>query len=139
MATILAHIRVHPGAEARFEAIASRLYRATHEHESGVHTYQYWRGREPGSYYTLLAFADHRSFVTHQTSAHHEDATPELGEVIAELRLEWVDPVPGASPWPPTAHQVPPPDASPETVAATERFAARVADWWGQVSPDASG
>jgi len=130
MATILAHIRVHPGAEARFEAVARRLYDATHADETGVHAYQYWRGREPGAYYALLAFADHRHFIVHQTSAHHDEATPELGEVIAEMRLEWVDPVPGASPWPPTAHQPPADDADDEVRRATEVFAARVADWW---------
>ncbi|MGI9604008.1 MAG: putative quinol monooxygenase [Acidimicrobiales bacterium] len=138
MATILAHIQVHPGAEARFEAIAARLYEATHEQETGVGQYQYWRGRRPGFYYALLAFDDHRAFIAHQASAHHEAATPELGEVIAEMRLEWVDPVPGASPLGPTTHQAAPAGADDDLVRITELFAARVADWWGDVADQSS-
>jgi len=130
MTTILAHIRIHRGAEDRFEAIARQLYRATHDRESGVMDYQYWRGHEPGTYYALLAFTDHRSFIAHQLSPHHDDATPALRGVIAEMRLEWVDPVAGASPWGPTAHQPPAADVGDDVIAATELFAARVADWW---------
>ncbi|MDH4172037.1 MAG: antibiotic biosynthesis monooxygenase [Acidimicrobiia bacterium] len=130
MATILAHIRVHPGAESRFEGLARDLYSASHAHETGVREYQYWRGQEPGLYYTLLAFDDHQSFIAHQVSEHHEAAARALGEVIADIRLEWVDPVAGASPLPPTTGQGPPEGASPAVQAATERFAARVAPWW---------
>ena len=64
MATILAHIRVKAGAEARFEDLARELFRATHEQEPRVKRYEYWRGTEPGLYYSLLAFDDHLAFST---------------------------------------------------------------------------
>lgn len=130
MATILAHLRVRAGEEARFEAIARRLHAATHADETGVRHYEYWRGSEPGSYYTLLSFDDFQAFITHQTSEHHEQASPELGAVLESVRLEWVDPVAGASDLPPTEHQPAADGAAELAVRYTDRYAASVADWW---------
>jgi quinol monooxygenase YgiN len=130
MATILAHITIRPGGEERFEAIARDLYTRTHRDETGVRRYEYWRGAEPRTYYTLLSFDDHRTFITHQTSSHHEEASPALGEVIEGMRLEWVDPITGASDLPATDGQEAPAGADELTLAYTDRFAAAVADWW---------
>ena len=130
MATILAHIRVKPGTEATFEDIARRLFRATHDTETGVRRYEYWRGAEPRTYYTLLSFDDFRTFIAHQTSEHHEAASPEIGAVVEALQLEWVDPVEGASDLPATSSQDVPPDADDLTQTYAKRFAADVADWW---------
>lgn len=130
MATILAHIRVHPGSERRFEEIATELYRATHANETRVLRYEYWRGDVPGTYYTLLSFVDEDSFLEHQTSDHHEVASPKIGEVVAGLRLEWVDPIGSASPLTPTNRQAIRPDASDLWKLYHERFAAVVQDWW---------
>ena len=130
MTTILAHITIRPGREADFEAIARDLYAGSHGDEPGLRYYEYWRGSEARTYYTLLAFDDHRAFITHQTSDHHETAAPRLGEVIEGIRLEFVDPIEGASPLPPTEHQPAPDDADELTRAYTDRFAAQVAGWW---------
>lgn len=130
MTTILAHITVKPGQEAAFEAVARELYRASHAGEQGLLRYEYWRGADERTYYTLLSFTDHRTFIAHQTSDHHESASPQLGAVIEGLRLEFVDPVAGAAPLPPTQHQEARDDADELTVAYTSRFAARVAPWW---------
>ena len=78
MATILAHIHVHEGKEAAFEALAAQLHRDTHRLETGVRRYEYWRGAERGLYYGLLAFDDFHAFLRHQTSEHHEAASPKL-------------------------------------------------------------
>lgn len=133
MATLLAHITVKPGREADFEGVARALYEGTHTTETGVRHYEYWRGSEPRMYYTLLSFDDHRAFIAHQTSDHHETASPQLGSLIESLRLEWVDPLPGASALSPTAMQTAPADADALTLAYTDRFAAVIADWWGEV------
>jgi quinol monooxygenase YgiN len=130
MATILAHLAVKPGCEARFEQIAAALYEATHGHETHVRRYEYWRGSEPGTYYTLLAFDDYDGFLEHQTSEHHESVARALGEVLASLRLEWVDPVQGAAPLPPSVPTPPRPDASEVWRRYAERFALQEADWW---------
>lgn len=130
MATILAHIRIKQGAEATFEDIARRLHDATHDNETGVRRYEYWRGSEPRTYYTLLSFDDFSTFIAHQTSAHHEEASPALGSVMEAFRLEWVDPIQGASALVPTESQEVPDDADELTRAYSKRFAAQVAEWW---------
>ncbi len=130
MATILAHIRIKTGREGAFEELAAALHAATHERESAVLRYEYWRGAEPGTYYSLLAFEDYRGFLTHQTSEHHETAAPQLGELIEEIRLEWVDPVQGASDLPPTDAQPLFEDADELTRRYADLYAARVAGWW---------
>jgi quinol monooxygenase YgiN len=98
--------------------------------EPGKRHYEYWRSAEPGLYYCLLAFDDFHSFLVHQTSDHHEKASPELGRLIAKMRLEWVDPVQGASSLPPTEMQALPTDADALTARYHNLFAAQLQDWW---------
>jgi len=133
VATILAHLKVREGSERAFEEISRGLYEASHAGEKGLLRYEYWRGSEPRTYYTLLAFDDFASFIAHQTSDHHEAASPKLGGVLEGLRLEWVDPVDGASPLPATNAQDLSQAADALTRLYAERFAAQVAPWWGQL------
>ena len=133
MATILAHLKVREGSERAFEEISRGLYEASHAGEKGLLRYEYWRGSEPRTYYTLLAFDDFASFIAHQTSDHHEAASPKLSGVLEGLRLEWVDPVDGASPLPATNAQDLSQAADALTRLYAERFAAQVAPWWGQL------
>lgn len=130
MATLLAHIRVRPDAAARFEELARELYRASHADEKDVRRYEYWRGEEPYTYYTLESFDDFSGFLAHQTSPHHEAASPALKEVIEVLRLEWVDPLEGGSPLVPTEMTPAPPDATELEKEYAVRFAAKVQEWW---------
>ena len=130
MATLLAHITVRPGSEDEFEAVARTLYERTHATESAVRRYEYWRGAEPRTYYTLLAFDDHRAFIDHQTSDHHEAASPVIRQLVESIRLEWVDPIDGASALRSTEMQPAPDGADALTLDYTDRFAAVVAEWW---------
>jgi quinol monooxygenase YgiN len=130
MATLLAHIRVKPGREADFEAIAAELHRATHAHDTGLLRYEYWRGADAGSYYTLLAFSDFHAFLRHQVSDHHELAGPKIGEVCADVKLEWIDPIPESSPLPRTRMQPLPADADEKATLYHGVFAAKIQDWW---------
>lgn len=130
MATLLAHITIKPGKEEEWEAICRRLYSATHDEEPAVRRYEYWRGAEPRTYYTLLSFDDHRSFIVHQTSDHHETESPKIGGCVESLKLEFVDPIVGASDLAPTNHQPAPDDADDLTRLYTDRYAAQIADWW---------
>ena len=98
MSTLLAHIKIVEGNEEKFEDISRKLYEKTHANEDTVIHYEYWRGREKGSYYTLLAYPSYLDFlITHQISEHHEAAAGNYGDIIADLDLEWLDPVDGAS------------------------------------------
>ncbi len=130
MATLLAHITVRSGSEGRFEEIARELFERTHADEPDVLHYEYWRGAAERTYYSLLSFTDHRAFIVHQTSEHHEIASPQIGAVVESIRLEWVDPIAGASGLPPTDAQDAPDGADELTATYAERFAADVADWW---------
>lgn len=138
MATILAHLKVREGAERAFEDISRDLYRASHAGEDGLLRYEYWRGSEPRTYYTLLSFVDFAAFIAHQTSDHHEAASPRLGAVLEGIRLEWVDPIDGASPLPATNAQDLSQAADALTRLYAERFAARIAPWWGDLRSDGS-
>ncbi len=129
MATLLAHIRVRPGAEKRFEQIARELHDATHACERDVRRYEYWRGAEPGTYYTLESFDEFAGFFEHEASPHHEAALPALREVLQDIRLEWVDPIVGASPLKPT-DLTPRADAIDLDEAERDRYGAKVQDWW---------
>jgi quinol monooxygenase YgiN len=131
LATILAHIAVKPGAAAAFEAIARKMHAASHGHEAALIRYEYWRGEAADRYFCLLAFEDYRGFLAHQASPHHEAAAAPLMDLIAELRLEWLDPVPGASPLAPTMPQAIATDASDTVRRYADMFPALVAAWWG--------
>ena len=131
MATILAHIRVKPGAEEQFEQMARELYAATHANETAVRRYEYWRGAPDRTYYTLLSFDDFHGFLDHQASDHHETGTSGLGDLLEDFRLEWLDPIGAASPLVPTEMQdETPTDASDLWRAYRERMPAEVQDWW---------
>ena len=130
MATILAHLTIKDGCEAQFEAIAKALHDGTHANETKVQRYEYWRGEQPRTYYTLLSFDDHRAFIEHQVSDHHEEASPQLGDVCESIRLEWVDPIQSSSPLPATNHQDAPDGADELTASYSKKYAAAVADWW---------
>ena len=135
MATILAHITVEPGTEESWEGYCRRMVAATHELEPRMLRYEYWRGQEPQTYDCLLAFEDHRAFIEHQTSDHHENESAQLRDWVTSLRLEWLDPVQGAGVLGPTGHQDAPDDADELTRKYTDRYAAQVADWWLALRP----
>ena len=129
MATILAHIQIHPGRELDFEHLVQDLFAVTQLEEGNRH-YEYWRGANPRLYYCLLAFDDFNAFIEHQTSDHHEESSPKLGELIEDMRLEWVDPVEGASRLPATHSQPMPPAADELTRRYHKLFAPTIQKWW---------
>jgi quinol monooxygenase YgiN len=130
MATILAHITVKSGHESEFESLARALFSTSHEQEAGLLRYEYWRGQEVGFYYTLLSFRTYADFIAHQVSPHHEQAVSRLGEVIADLRLEWLDPLVGASDLPPTQSAHLDESSDPLVRRAARMFPVQIGSWW---------
>jgi quinol monooxygenase YgiN len=94
MATLLAHIQIQPGKEDKWEAIMHDMVHHTFASEEGVIRYEYWKGQDPLSYYCLLSFKDKWAFYLHQMSDHHEGH--DFADVLAGIKLEYVDPVEGA-------------------------------------------
>lgn len=130
MATILAHLQVKPGAEASFEQTIRNLYEISHRSEPALRRYEYWRAQQPGLYYCLLAFEDFMGFMAHQCSDHHETAAAPLMGQIAQMQLEWVDPVQGAAPLPTTRAQAVPASASELVQKYAQMMPVSEADWW---------
>ncbi|WP_448586811.1 putative quinol monooxygenase [Thermaurantiacus sp.] len=131
MTTLLAHIRIKPGKEAKWEAIMADMVEKTFATEDGVLRYEYWKGEEPLSYYCLLSFRDKWAFYHHQMSDHHE--SHDFADVLAGIRLEYLDPVKGAGGGlPPTLDPPLPPDASPELATAQKRFPLTIPAWWAE-------
>lgn len=131
MATILAHIKIFEGKEQEFERIIRPLYEATHRIEDKCRRYEYWRGESPGSYYCLLSFDDFVGFLEHQSSDHHE--APDFPALLENIRLEWLDPVGGASDLVPTEAQDLPENASRLMREYAETYNVQVPDWWRAV------
>ncbi len=128
MATFFAHIKIFDGKEAEFERVAREIWHNTHTLEEGVLRYEYFRGQEPGHYYCLLSFRDFKTFMIHQTSDHHE--APDFGSLLESNRLEWLDPVDGASDLPPTNPQDLGPDASDLAKRYSQDHGVVMQDWW---------
>lgn len=129
MSTILAHIKIKKGMEARFEEVESELWNLTHTKEENVRRYEFFRGAEEGQYYGLLSFDDFNGFVKHQASPHHENASS-LGEVIESINLEWVDAVSNCSDLAPTDNQPIFDGANEVQQKYHAQFAPTVQDWW---------
>jgi quinol monooxygenase YgiN len=129
MASLLAHIKIQPGKEAKWEAIMHDMVAETFGTEDGVIRYEYWKGQEPLSYYCLLSFKDKWAFYHHQMSDHHEGH--DFADVLAGITLEYIDPVKGAGGGlPPTTDPALPDDASDAVKTAQERFPLSIPAWW---------
>ena len=129
MATLLAHIQIQPGKEDKWEAIMRDMVHHTFGTEEGVIRYEYWKGQEPLSYYCLLSFKDKWAFYHHQMSDHHEGH--DFADVLADIKLEYVDPVLGAGGGlAPTQDPPLPAEASVAMRTAQARFPLSIPAWW---------
>jgi quinol monooxygenase YgiN len=129
MTTLLVHILIKPGKEAKWEAIIADMVGQTFATEPGVRRYEYWKGQEPNAYYCLLSFTDKQAFYDHRMSDHHEGH--DFADVLESLRLEYVDPVEGAGGG--LGRTLDPPlpgDASEAQRTAQERFPLSIPAWW---------
>jgi quinol monooxygenase YgiN len=129
MTTLLAHIRIKPGKEEKWEAIMHDMVAQTFASEPGVIRYEYWKGQAENSYYCLLSFADKWAFYEHQMSDHHEGH--DFADVLAGIELEYVGPVAGADGGlPPTLDPALPANASEAMRTAQARFPLAIPAWW---------
>ena len=128
MTSILAHIEIKPGKEPKFEAIMQDMVERTFSEESGVIRYEYFKGQVQNFYYCLLVFKDKWAFYQHQNSDHHEGH--DFGEVIKDIRLEYLDPVDGANPLPHTENPPLTDDMEESLKQAQKAYPILIADWW---------
>ena len=131
MTTLLAHVQIKPGKEAKWEAIMDDMIKQTFATEEGVLRYEYWKAQEPNLYYCLLSFANKWAFYAHQMSPHHEGH--DFADVLAGIKLEYVDPVKDAGGGlPQTNDPALPADASDDMKTAEERFPLDIPAWWAE-------
>jgi len=128
MATILAHIEIKPGTESQWESIMADMVSQTFAHEEQVLRYEYFKGQSPLHYYCLLSFEDKWAFYLHQASDYHEGHDFEA--VLANVELEYLDPVKGASDLPPTLNPLLPDDATDAQRATEAAFPIHIPGWW---------
>ena len=129
MTTLLAHIKIKPGTEEKWEAIMADMAHQTWTTETGVKRYEYWKGEEPNLYYCLLSFDDKATFYRHQMSPHHEGH--DFAAVLDGIRLEYLDPVKGAGGGlAPTIDAPQPEDAEADLKTAQERFPLTIPARW---------
>jgi len=129
MTTLLAHISIKPDKLDKFEAITQDMVKQTLETETGVTRYEYWKGQEENFFYCLLSFEDKWAFYRHQMSDHHEGH--DFADVIADIRLEYVDPVEAAGGG--LVHTDDPAltdDMEENLKIAQERYPIAIASWW---------
>jgi quinol monooxygenase YgiN len=94
---LLAHIVLRSGSTARFEELARRLAHESVTREAGLRRYEYFRREEPDHFLAVMAFDDYQDFIAHQASEHHHVLAGAMRDMIVELRLEPIDPIPGCS------------------------------------------
>jgi quinol monooxygenase YgiN len=129
MTTLLAHIQIKPGKAEKWNAIMQDMVAETFGTETGVRRYEYWKGEAENSYYCLLSFDDKWAFYRHQMSPHHE--RHDFADVLAGIRLEYVDPVEGAAVGLAPTLDPPLPDSADDSmVTAQERYPLTVPGWW---------
>lgn len=129
MTTLLAHIRIKAGKEAKWEAIIADMVAQTAATETGVRRYEYWKAQAENTYYCLLSFDDKWAFYRHQMSEHHEGH--DFGDVLAGIELEYLDPVKGSGGGLPATLDTPLPDDADEAMrTAQERFPLAIPAWW---------
>jgi len=129
MTTLIAHIRIKPGKQEKWESIMQDMAAQTFATEEGVLRYEYWKGQEENFYYCLLSFKDKEAFYHHQMSDHHE--SHDFADVLADISLEYVDPVAGAGGDLPRTLDTPlSASASDAHRIAQDRFPLSIAAWW---------
>ena len=128
MTTILAHLEIKPGKEAKWETIMADMVRQTFAKEENVIRYEYFKGQKPLHYYCLLSFDDKWAFYLHQASDYHEGH--DFEDVLASVELEYIDPVLGACELPSTENPPLPEDASEMLRNTAALFPILIPEWW---------
>lgn len=131
MSSLLAHIKIAEGYEQKFEDVSRELYKKSYENEDCIIRYEYYRGREKNTYYTLLVYPSYLDFLLkHQISEHHEKAAGNYGDIIESIDLEWLDGIENAAPVGKTEMQDLPENAPDLAKEYVKSYAAEVQDWW---------
>ena len=138
---LLAHIVLRAGSTARFEELARQLAHESVTREAGLQRYEYFRREESDHFLAVMAFDNHEAFLAHQASGHHHVLAGAMRNMIVDIRLEPIDPIPGCSILAPAGEVAItstrpelPPAADDELTTRTEHYQQRYPlsppSWW---------
>lgn len=79
---VVAHIRIKPGLEARFEAIIARHAKIVRETEPGNKLYQLFRSRENPSCYTFMEiYKSDEALELHRANTDFDPGRAEMAQI----------------------------------------------------------
>ena len=83
MLAIIARIKVKPGMEGEFEAVASELVARVNAGEPGCKLYTLCRGEAPETYVFLERYDDEAALEAHRASAHYQEFGRRMAQFMA--------------------------------------------------------
>jgi quinol monooxygenase YgiN len=95
MLGVVATLKIKPGMEHLFEAVAKELAAKVHANEPGCTLYALHRGETPGTYVFMERYVDQAAVEAHRASEHFKTLGRKMGEYLEGrpevLRLREVD------------------------------------------------
>jgi quinol monooxygenase YgiN len=82
MLAIVATIKVKPGMEREFEAVAKELAARVNAKEPGCKLYTLCRGEAPLTYIFLERYADQAAIEAHRATEHYKELGRKMGQFI---------------------------------------------------------
>lgn len=80
MLAVIARIKVKPGMEGEFEAVATELAAKVNAGEPGCRLYTLCRGANPQAYVFLERYDDEAALDAHRASAHYKELGRKMGQ-----------------------------------------------------------
>ncbi|MFN3231820.1 MAG: putative quinol monooxygenase [Alphaproteobacteria bacterium] len=77
-----AHMKIKPGREAEFEAVAREMIDAVRAREPGAIYYSLFKSDQPGDYYFMERWADQAAIDAHMTAPHVQEIMPRFMDCI---------------------------------------------------------
>lgn len=82
MLAVIARIKVKPGMEGEFEAVATELAAKVNASEPGCRLYTLCRAAAPHTYVFLERYADEEAVAAHRASAHFKELGRKMGQFL---------------------------------------------------------
>jgi len=82
MLGVVATLRVKPGMEREFEAVARELVTKVNAHEPGCKLYALHHGEAPGTYVFLERYVDQAAVDAHRATEHFKTLGRKMGEYL---------------------------------------------------------
>jgi quinol monooxygenase YgiN len=82
MLGVVATVKVKPGMEAQFEAVAKELVAKVNANEPGCKLYVLYRAEAPGTYVFMERYVDQAAVEAHRATEHFKTLGRKMGEFM---------------------------------------------------------